>query len=67
MYDKDTLYNLALITINVPSGVLKFITGLGDNLKNKLLIWNGLKMSFRTITVNRDKNCHVCGAHALSD
>ena len=40
--------------------VLKFLTGLGENLKNKLLIWDGLKMKFRTSNISRDKNCRVC-------
>ena len=40
--------------------VLKFFTGLGENLKNKLLVWDGLKTSFRTVNITRDKNCPVC-------
>lgn len=40
--------------------VLKFLVGIGENLKNQLLIWDGLRMRFRTVNITRDKNCQVC-------
>ncbi|MCM8779358.1 MAG: HesA/MoeB/ThiF family protein [Candidatus Omnitrophica bacterium] len=41
--------------------VLKYFTGIGENLKNKLLIWEGITMDFRKITVKPNPDCPVCG------
>jgi len=41
--------------------VLKYLTGIGENLKNSLLIWNGLTQEFRKITIKKDPSCKVCG------
>src|SRR5512143_1789428 len=43
--------------------VVKAILGIGQPLKGKLLLWNALDMSFRTVKVPRNKECPVCGAH----
>ncbi len=42
--------------------VLKYITGVGVNLKNKLLVWDGAAMDFRKISIRPNKECSVCGA-----
>lgn len=42
---------------------LKFLLGIGDLLIGKLLIFNALNSSFRTVKVPKDKNCPVCGEH----
>ena len=39
---------------------LKFITGVGANLKSKLLVWDGSTMSFKTLCIKRDPQCPVC-------
>ena len=41
---------------------LKYITGIGENLKNQLLIWSGLDASFETFPVIKKADCPVCGA-----
>ena len=41
--------------------VLKYLTGIGKNLKNKLLVWNGLEQDFRKFSLQKDPNCEVCG------
>ena len=41
--------------------VLKFITGIGENLKGRLLIWDGERMIFEQVHVNNDPLCPVCG------
>jgi len=41
---------------------LKYLTGVGQNLKNRLLIWSGLDASFETFPVARKSDCPVCGA-----
>jgi molybdopterin/thiamine biosynthesis adenylyltransferase len=43
--------------------VLKYLTGAGDLLTNRLLTFNAKTMEFRTVKLNRDKNCAVCGEH----
>jgi adenylyltransferase/sulfurtransferase len=43
--------------------VIKSILGIGNLLKGKLLLWNALDMSFRTVKVPRNKECPVCGEH----
>jgi adenylyltransferase/sulfurtransferase len=39
---------------------IKWIVGVGKNLKGRLLIWDGELMEFQTVVVNRDPNCPVC-------
>jgi adenylyltransferase/sulfurtransferase len=40
---------------------IKCITGLGQLLTNRLLIYDGLKMKFTELTVKKDPNCEHCG------
>jgi len=40
---------------------LKYLTGVGENLKNQLLIWSGLDASFETFPVAKKADCPVCG------
>lgn len=40
---------------------IKYITGQGKLLKNRLLLWDGLSCSFSELNVNKTKNCPVCG------
>ena len=42
--------------------VIKAILGVGTPL-GKLLLWNALDMSFRTVKVPWNKECPVCGEH----
>ena len=41
---------------------IKYITGLGDLLAGKLLIWDGIRPSLETIDVERDPGCRDCGS-----
>ena len=41
---------------------IKFLTGAGELLTNKLLSFNAKTMQFRTIRINRPENCPVCGS-----
>jgi adenylyltransferase/sulfurtransferase len=41
---------------------IKYLTGVGKNLKNKLLLWDGGAMEFRTLKIRRDPDCPACGA-----
>jgi len=41
--------------------VLKYLTGIGPNLKNILLIWDGLEVELHRIEIAKDSSCPVCG------
>ncbi|HUK83459.1 MAG TPA: HesA/MoeB/ThiF family protein [Verrucomicrobiae bacterium] len=41
---------------------LKFLTGVGQNLTGKLLVWDGGAMTFRTFPIAKDPHCPVCSA-----
>ncbi len=40
---------------------LKWIVGIGENLKNQLLIWDGDTMDFQKVAIKKDPDCAVCG------
>ena len=40
---------------------IKLILGAGDVLKGRLLTYDSLKMTFRTLKLRRDKTCPICG------
>ena len=41
---------------------IKYLVGYGSNIKNRLLVWEGGNMSFRTFKLSINKNCAICGA-----
>ncbi len=43
--------------------VLKYLTGVGELLTNRLLTFDAKSMIFRTIKVNKNADCCICGAH----
>ena len=43
--------------------VLKYLTGVGELLTNRLLTFNAKTMDFRTINTKPTHNCPVCGTH----
>ena len=42
---------------------LKVILGIGQTLTGRLLIFNGLDLTFRTIDLKRKDNCPLCGTN----
>lgn len=40
--------------------VVKYFLGKGDLLTNRLIVYNALKMNFRTVKVPKDDHCAVC-------
>ncbi len=40
---------------------IKLILGKGEPLVGRLLTYDSLKMSFRTLKLRRDKTCPACG------
>ena len=43
--------------------VLKLLLGIGDLLAGRLLLLDTLAMTFRTLRLNRDPHCPICGDH----
>jgi molybdopterin/thiamine biosynthesis adenylyltransferase len=46
---------------------IKYLTGVGQNLKGRLLVWDGSTMDFRSFRTERDPNCPCCGASTSGD
>lgn len=42
---------------------IKLVTGTGASLVGRLLLFDGLKLQFREIALNKDPDCAVCGPH----
>lgn len=40
--------------------VLKYLTGIGQNLKGKLMVWDGNKTEFKNYRAYKDPECPVC-------
>jgi adenylyltransferase/sulfurtransferase len=45
--------------------VIKYLTGIGTLLTNRLLIYDGLNMKFTELSVVRNNNCEHCGNAAI--
>lgn len=43
--------------------VIKLLLGIGDPLVGRLLLFDALEMSFRTLKVRKNPDCPVCGDH----
>jgi len=39
---------------------IKYITGIGTMLKNRMMFWDGMSMNFETIRIARNPRCKVC-------
>jgi molybdopterin/thiamine biosynthesis adenylyltransferase/rhodanese-related sulfurtransferase len=40
---------------------IKLLTGIGDSLIGRLMIYDALEMSYRTVRVRKDPECPICG------
>lgn len=40
---------------------IKYLTGIGTNIKGKLLVWDGGKTEFRIFNAQKDSKCPTCG------
>ena len=47
--------------------VIKYLVGIGKLLTNRLLIYDGLKVTFSEFTVNKNPDCDHCGSHAIKE
>jgi adenylyltransferase/sulfurtransferase len=52
-----------LIGIVQATEAVKIILGVGETLKNRLLLYDALNMRFRELKLRRDRDCPVCGDH----
>jgi molybdopterin-synthase adenylyltransferase len=52
----------ALIGTVQATEVIKYLTGLGNLLTDRLMIYNGLTMTFSEFKVNRNPDCDHCGS-----
>ncbi|RJS46666.1 adenylyltransferase/sulfurtransferase MoeZ [Nocardioides cavernaquae] len=43
---------------------IKLLTGIGDPIVGKLMIYDGLEMEYRKLRIRKDPNCALCGEHA---
>lgn len=43
---------------------IKLLTGVGDPIAGKLMIYDALEMEYRKLKVRKDPNCALCGEHA---
>ncbi len=41
--------------------VLKYLTGVGQTLKGRLLVWDGMNTEFRKFRLNSNPSCPLCG------
>ena len=46
---------------------IKMLLGLGDTLVGKLLTIDVMKMSFRTLAIQKDPGCPACGTHEITE
>jgi adenylyltransferase/sulfurtransferase len=42
---------------------IKLILGVGESLSGRLLLFDALSMEWRSVRINRDPECAVCGDH----
>jgi sulfur-carrier protein adenylyltransferase/sulfurtransferase len=40
---------------------IKLLTGIGDSLVGRLMVYDALEMTYRTVKVRKDPECAVCG------
>jgi sulfur-carrier protein adenylyltransferase/sulfurtransferase len=40
---------------------IKLLTGVGESLSGRLMIYDALEMSYRTVRVRKDPECAICG------
>ena len=43
---------------------IKLLTGIGEPLIGRLMIYDALEMEYRKLKVRKDPNCALCGEHA---
>jgi adenylyltransferase/sulfurtransferase len=52
----------AVIGVIQATEVIKYLLGIGKLLTNRLLIYDGLNITFNEFIINRNPNCDHCGS-----
>ncbi len=52
-----------LIGVVQATEAVKMVLGVGETLKNRLLLYDALSMRFRELKLRKDRDCPVCGDH----
>jgi len=55
-----------LIGVVQATETIKLITGVGETLRGRLLLVDGLRMRFRSMDVARDPECRACGTREIT-
>ena len=42
---------------------IKLLTGVGETLLGRLMVYDALEMTYRQVKIRKDPNCAVCGEH----
>jgi len=42
---------------------IKLVTGVGETLLGRLMVYDALEMTYRQVKIRKDPNCAVCGEH----
>src|SRR5829696_6018819 len=42
---------------------IKLLTGIGEPLVGRLMVYDALEMTYRTVRLRKDPNCAICGEH----
>ena len=42
---------------------IKLVTGIGETLLGRLMVYDALEMTYRQVKIRKDPNCAVCGEH----
>lgn len=56
-----------IIGIIQATEVIKYILGIGKLLTNRLLLYDGLRITFNEFTINRNPNCDHCGSRVRKE
>ena len=57
----------AMIGVIQATEVIKYLVGIGKLLTNRLLIYDGLDLTFTELTVHRNPDCDHCGSQKKSE
>ena len=57
----------AMIGIIQSTEVIKYLIGIGKLLTNRLLIYDGLELTFTELTVHKNPDCDHCGSQKKSE
>lgn len=51
------------VGVMMATEAIKYLTGLGESIQGKLLIYNALNQSLKTLQLSKNPHCPLCGEH----